>query len=413
MRERIHLIMFTLVAAVLLIPCEARGQLDFQALNLSLKYNPTGNILMNYQVIRENNTFIILFSLDLTEEVNFNEQYSLHYEIKDEYGSKNSQMTRTLNFPGFGIGEVHGIKYFRIMVEDADKLNILFLILKHNLSDIEQIWDIPLKGPLTYDPPDFYLVQPQNQLPYLKSYLNSGKRIEVQRADSSSGIFYVYHYDQTFTAADPPMYRLDKEVSRSMQVDTLLQVTTGESFELPKEGLYFIQSDTTSYSGISIRSEKRYYPKLVTMEDVIDPMIYLTTRQEIDRLKKNENQKEAFEKFWLTLSPTEDQASRLIREYFDQVEWVNTLFTNYKEGWKTDMGMIYIIFGQPKEVISNGETESWYYRPQGASSPAVVFNFLRLKSIFTHQQYLLIRDRQYKNSWFKAIDEWRRGRIYR
>jgi GWxTD domain-containing protein len=322
-------------------------------------------------------------------------------------------MTRTLNFPRFGIGEEGGNKYFRFEIEDTENVNILFLRLKNNLSDIEYVWDIPLKSSFTYETSDFFPVQPGNKLPYLKDYLIAGESIEIQSADSSSASFYVFHYDQDFSAADPPMYRIDKEVSRSMQIDTLFQIQSGQSFTLPLRGLYFIQSDTTSYSGVSIRSEERFFPKLVTMEDLIDPVIYLTTRQEIERLKNNDNQKEAFEKFWLNLSSSEDQASRLIREYFDQVELANKLFTNYKEGWKTDMGMIYIIYGPPMEVTSNGETESWYYLRYGSNSSTIVFNFLRLKSIFTHQHYLLIRDRQYKNSWFKAIDEWRRGRINR
>lgn len=413
MRVRIIRIFFTPMTVALLIPFLAWGQLDYPSLNLSLKYNPAGNIPMHYRVAKVENRFIVLFSLELTGDVNFNEQFSLLYEIKDAFTSKNSLMTRTLNFPRFGIGEEGGIKYFRFEIEDAENANILFLRLKNNLSDIEFVWDIPLKSSLTYEASDFFLVQPGNKLPYLKDYLNAGESIEIQSADSSSTSYYVFHYDQDFSAADPPMYRIDKEVSRSMQIDTLFLVQSGQSFTLPLEGLYFIQSDTTSYSGISLRSEERFFPKLVTMEDLIDPVIYLTTRQEIDRLKNNENQKEAFEKFWLNLSSSEDQASRLIREYFNQVELANKLFTNYKEGWKTDMGMIFIIYGPPMEVTSNGETESWYYLQYGSNSSTIVFNFLRLKSIFTHQHYLLIRDRQYKNSWFKAIDDWRRGRINR
>jgi GWxTD domain-containing protein len=413
MDDRINSILFSIMIIAFLKPFNVQGQLDFQAMNLALKYNQENNIPMQYQISKKDNTFIVLFSLELPDQVNFNEQYSLLYEIKDEYSSKNSKMNRTLNFPRSGIGEERGIKYFSIEIEEADDMNILFLRLKNNLSAIEYVWDIPLKGPLTYDSPDFFLVQHETQLPHLKSYLNFGKRLRIQPADSVPGTYYIYHYDQTFSAADPPMYRLDKDISRSMQVDTIFSVESGESFTLPNYGLYFIQSDTTSYSGISIRSEEKFFPKMVTMEDIIDPVIYLTTSQEIDRLKKNDNQKEAFEKFWLNLSESEDQASRLIREYFEQVELANSLFSNYKEGWKTDMGMIYIIFGPPAEVSNNGETESWYYGQQGPNTPAIVFNFLHLKSVFTQQHYLLIRDKQYKNSWFKVIDDWRRGRINR
>ena len=413
MKDRINSILFSITIIVFIKPFNVQGQLDFQAMNLALKYSQDSNITLQYQIARKENTFFVLFSLELPDRVNFNEEYSLYYEIKAEYSSKNSLMNRTLNFPRSGIGEERGIKYFLIEIEEAEDMNILFLRLKNNLSGMEYVWDIPLKGPLTYDSPDFFLVQPETNLPHLKSYLNFAKHLQIQPADSVQGTFYVYHYDQTFSAADPPMYRIDKEVSRSMQVDTIFSVVSGESFTLPKYGLYFIQSDTSSYSGISILSEEKFFPKLVTREDIIDPVIYLTTSQEIDRLKKNDNQKEAFEKFWLNLSASEDQASQLIREYFEQVELANNLFTNYKEGWKTDMGMIYIIFGPPAEVTNNGETESWYYRQQGPNTPAIVFNFLHLKSVFTQQHFLLIRDKQYKNSWFKAIDDWRRGRINR
>jgi GWxTD domain-containing protein len=412
MKNWINSILFTIIFIVILFPLNVMGQLDFPGLNLALKYNPAGNIPFRYQVSKVENAFLVIFSIEITDPVNFNDQYSLTYEIKNEYGSKNSLLTRTVNFPRSGIGEKGEIKYFRIEVDDADDLNILFLRLKNNLSGIEQVWDIPLKGLLTYDPPDFFMVDPGNQLPHLDPYLSLGESIQIESTDSLPRTFFIYHYDQDFSAADPPMYRIEKEVSRSMQVDTLFSVKSGEEFSLPKYGLYFIQSDTTTYAGISIRSEERFFPKLVRMEDVIDPVIYLTTKQEIDRLKKDENQKETFEKFWLNLSASEDQASQLIREYFNHVELANRIFTNYKEGWKSDMGMIYIIFGPPDEVTNNGETESWYYRPQ-VSASILVFNFLRLKSIFTHQHFLLIRDKQYKTSWFKAIDDWRNGRINR
>ena len=36
---------------------------------------------------------------------------------------------------------------------------------------------------------------------------------------------------------------------------------------------------------------------------------------------------------------------------------VTSLFTSYKQGWKTDKGMIYIIFGAPDEVLKDGERE--------------------------------------------------------
>jgi GWxTD domain-containing protein len=352
-----------------------------------------------------------LFSLELSPGADFNQFFELNFQIKNDYGSQSSLLTRTLNYASSGIGEEGNIKYFRFRIEDGENFNILFLRLKNTQSTIEYVWDIPLKGQYTYDHPDFHLSQARVDLPYLYPYIEIGDGLQIAATDSTVDRYFVYHYNHTFSPADPPMFRLEKDVSRSMEVDTIFTVRPGEPFNLSKQGLYFIQSDTTSYAGISIRAEERFYPKLVRMEDIVDPVIYLTTRQEIEKLKKEEDQKKAFEKFWLNLASSEEMASKLIRTYFNQVENANRMFTNYKPGWKTDMGMIYIIYGPPDEVTYNGETESWYYGTQ--TGPEVVFNFLKLKSIFSHQHFLLVRDKQYRNSWYRAIENWRRGRINR
>jgi len=403
-------IFFFIAVLILLNPWNVCGQTDFSDINLAMRYRPNSNVPIAYQITKKDSLFIIFFSVEISKNVGFNDNFSIIYEIKSDYNVNNSLVSRTLTSYLHGIGEDDEKKYFRFEINGQADNNILFLRLKNTLSDIVYIKDIPLKETMTYPAPDFYISKSNSDIPILDSFINFDDSIQIQGPGSNDQIFYIYHYDHIFSAADPPMYRIDKDVSKALDVDLELQVRSGEPFVLQKKGLYFIQSDTTSSSGISIRSEEKFFPKLTTMKNIIDPVIYLTTRQEIDKLKDNENQKEAFERFWLKLASSEDQAGRLIRKYFDQVEIVNELFTNYKPGWKTDMGMIYIIFGPPDEAYSNGETESWYYKTQ---SSTIVFNFLRLKSIFTHNHYVLIRDRQYKNAWFKAIDNWRRGIINR
>ena len=118
--------------------------------------------------------------------------------------------------------------------------------------------------------------------------------------------------------------------------------------------------------------------------------------------------RKSFESFWLNLSKSEAIAKQIIKRYYDRVEESNLLFTNYKEGWKTDMGMIYIIIGPPDEVYKNEEKESWYYKNPGKNQ-IVVFNFLNLKNLFSDKHFMLIRDSQYKSFWFKSIDGWRKG----
>jgi hypothetical protein len=58
-----------------------------------------------------------------------------------------------------------------------------------------------------------------------------------------------------------------------------------------------------------------------------------------------------------------------MEEYYRRIEFANTNFTSYIEGWRTDRGMVYITLGPPNDIERHPfESESkpyeiWsYYR---------------------------------------------------
>ena len=125
-------------------------------------------------------------------------------------------------------------------------------------------------------------------------------------------------------------------------------------------------------------------------------------------LVTSEEKKRAFDEFWIGMTNSAGKAKSIIREYYQQVEEANHLFTGYKEGWKTDMGMIYIILGPPDIIYNNGFIEEWYYDKR-EQLPGINFSFTRIKNLFSRDHYVLLRKEQYKNYWFQAIDAWRKG----
>ena len=58
-------------------------------------------------------------------------------------------------------------------------------------------------------------------------------------------------------------------------------------------------------------------------------------------------QKLAVDRFWLSNIKNTNKAIQIIELFYERVEEANKQFSNYKEGWKTDMGMMYILFGPP------------------------------------------------------------------
>ena len=226
----------------------------------------------------------------------------------------------------------------------------------------------------------------------------------------SKDLLYGYFYQYEFPPALPPMPVRDGASDKDLSYDSAFRITPGAQLNFKNKGLILIQQDSSSGLATGYRVESKYYPKLATLDQLIDPLIYITTREEYAQLKKINGDKKAFDKFWLNLATSSERAKKIIKHYYDRIENANSFFTTYKEGWKTDMGMIYTIFGPPDEVIKTNEGEKWHYL-SSIDLPKLDFTFIRTESIFSNNHYVLIRDKDYVSSWYRAIDLWRKGRI--
>ncbi|MEE8336101.1 MAG: GWxTD domain-containing protein [Candidatus Neomarinimicrobiota bacterium] len=84
--------------------------------------------------------------------------------------------------------------------------------------------------------------------------------------------------------------------------------------------------------------------------------------------KNKEEQETLFLEFWNKKDPTPNTLkNELMDEYFNRVNYSNNNFKSHQPGWRTDFGMIYILFGPPDdiEVSSNPSRriyiKRWHY----------------------------------------------------
>lgn len=92
---------------------------------------------------------------------------------------------------------------------------------------------------------------------------------------------------------------------------------------------------------------------VVDLDIALDEMQYVMEKEDINKIKLLDNnaKRERFFEFWKRKDPTPGtERNELMEEYFARVEYANKHFTHYYEGWKTDMGMVYIIFGPPSNI---------------------------------------------------------------
>lgn len=94
----------------------------------------------------------------------------------------------------------------------------------------------------------------------------------------------------------------------------------------------------------------------VTINDIdlaIDQMIYATDRDTVVSLKKlpPDEKSKRFLAFWQRHNPNPGSArNEMMEEYYRRVDYANKNFTTYLDGWRSDRGMIYIIFGPPTNI---------------------------------------------------------------
>ena len=89
----------------------------------------------------------------------------------------------------------------------------------------------------------------------------------------------------------------------------------------------------------------------------------------------------------------------------------NKLFTCHLEGWKTDRGLISIIFGAPSYVSQNKNVEIWNYGDDNNVN-SLKFVFDRKVNPFSNNDFALKRNYSFKNPWYRAVESWRNGKVY-
>ncbi len=92
---------------------------------------------------------------------------------------------------------------------------------------------------------------------------------------------------------------------------------------------------------------------ITNLDEAIEQLQYIASRKEMKKLRNapKDKKKDYFDAFWKAKDPTPGtETNELMDEYYRRVEFANQHFSGFREGWKTDMGMIYILFGPPNDV---------------------------------------------------------------
>ncbi|MGB3780404.1 MAG: GWxTD domain-containing protein [Tunicatimonas sp.] len=299
--------------------------------------------------------------------------------------------------------------YYRFTLPVSDDSHFLFVFVSTPAQVGERYrFDITLNSEQNFPLTDLLLMRPDEDIPIFQDYLPTEAPFRLVSYYGSDSTAYLYYYSHDFEPNPPPMSSGGAEVQPALTIDSLFAAPLDETLRFEQPGLYFVQLDTTSLYGISFRIEDQYYPRLARVETIVPTLRYISTSDEMKKLENSEEPKRNLDDYWIKMARSQERAKGIIRDYFRQVTQANQLFTSYKEGWKTGQGMVYTLYGPPDAVYRDVDKETWIYNAD-RNLVDLSFTFAKVKNIFTHQYYNLVRDDNYKRFWYRNVDLWRKG----
>lgn len=407
---------------ILFIGCSSIYSAASPRWNLSAIYNPaSSNFHPSYRVYHDSNDRSLLLIKLFPSELLFNQanptgefrsQVSVqvqNYEITSDKPILVDSITYNYSLKQENIGrrflsqipfKAERGKRYQLRVVARDLLRKDFNL---RFVDIDKTTDFSQQN---------YNVVNAQGIPYFSNVLEAGVVYKIEHRNKTFNKLFVNYYRNETPLPSPTFATSSDEMIYPEPDSTyVLDFSPEMLLSFSYEGMFLFRFDTTSSEGLTIMNFGPSFPKINSPKELIDPLAYLTTSADYKQLLAQENKKLAVDNFWIGVAGSTGRARELIRIYYNRVYFANYFFSTNKPGWKTDRGMIYMVYGPPQNLQKTPNSETWIYYMKGASS-TINFTFLYKPSVFSLDNFVLKRSESQEWHWREAVDSWRKGEIF-
>lgn len=362
----------------------ASHAINFFRVNIAWQYDVRSPLRMDHRTIDSGEGIYLYLEIMTTDSL---KHWSLDYLVQEGYESESDRPIKPL-----GIDTLYSRPYKALLRISLPRLPENLLVVRAFHSDEYFYYDVLIRnGNLPF--PSFYPVG-ADHIPVLKNYLT--EKVTWKGVDS----IYLRKYPETFGPPEPAMGEV-KPMVPAIEVDT--SYTCNNNPLLDENYFYVVQKDSLDAVSATYLKTPVYFPAYKKLHELVGPLLYILNSQEEKELLSSKNLKSAFDSFWLNTFGSKFNARNAIKKYYDSVEDANRLFTDFKPGWKTDRGMLLIVYGIPDEVYRTQNGEEWYYDEGEA------FEFNILSTFFAPRTYSLRRNNKFYDSWYSRVAMIRRG----
>lgn len=188
----------------------------------------------------------------------------------------------------------------------------------------------------------------------------------------------------------------------AMQADSLIVLGV-------PDGTTLLELDNTALA-LRIHGRPPAFPNVMEPQELMAPLRYIASRSEFQKLNQAQHPKQALDAFWLACTPSTENARSLLNTYYGRVEEANASFSGLVEGWRSDRGMVHIVFGVPQRIRRDTWNEYWIYGEEGTAN-ALTFHFRKRRTLLDDNAYELQRSIQFRSVWDRGVSNWRNGRV--
>lgn len=268
--------------------------------------------------------------------------------------------------------------------------------------------DLDVRKTLKGSREDFLIFTEDRPLPLMRNHADSGSKVRVE-SDRFPGQLQILLWDPEVSLPPPP-YTEARISAPEIPAQTGQVVNTGEAFATSNEGLMSV-ADLDGRLLFNVLITAPNFPNVETLDMMIKSLRYISGRREFERMESGNNRKKELDSFWLDCGGSKDRTRDLIRIYYRRVQEANYYFSSYTEGWKTDRGLMHIIFGSPNRIKRDPFGEQWIYGEENNIN-SMSFRFDRSASVLSDNHYVLERNPLYRTDWDRAVTAWRNGRVF-
>jgi len=264
-----------------------------------------------------------------------------------------------------------------------------------------------VKG-LPYSEQNFMLLNVDGSI-HWDNFARGDEKLQIKVSDPTIKELFISWYAPKFSPAVVPFVPVKPNELKNLKSSKPFKIELKDGLSAPLAfkdlGVYLFQLKENEKHGFTVFKFFSEFPYVATDAQRLFTLRYLNPHWEFENLMGMKPEK-AVEEFWYFKSRKTERSDDMMRKYYNRVQRANELFTSYKEGWKTDRGMIFMIYGLPDKVYKFKDREVWEYG-YDAFYNGLRFEFQRIDNPFSTNDFRLYRQAHYERSWQGIVNNWR------